>query len=137
MPKGFKSLDPFLNEDGILRVGGRLKHAVKLLIEYQNKKNHNWGQELLLSTLRQTYWLINGRSFVRSVAKAWIYCKRKNPTSMQPKMADLPDVRLAIASPPFSNTGIDFFGPMMVKVLRSRAKRWGCLLYTSPSPRDS
>ena len=42
-------------------------------------------------------------------------------------MADLPKERLAFASPPFTNTGLDYFGPIYVSVKRSTEKRWGFL----------
>ena len=145
MGKDLKSLDVFVDKEGLIRVGGRLKHsilpyaakhqvvlpyknyAVKLLIEHQHRLNMHWGQDLLLSTLRQTYWIIKGRSFVRSVIRSCLYCRKKKAPTIQPKMADLPPTRLAIMSPPFFNTGVDCFGPFNVKILRSRAKRWGCI----------
>ena len=140
-----KPLDPFIDAKGIMRVGGRLKysrlpyaarhqiilpyrnHAVKLLVEHFHKRNHHWGKELLLSTLRQKYWIVKGRSFVRSVINSCVLCKRKQNASNPPIMANLPPTRLAISSPPFTHSGVDYFGPMQVKVLRSRAKRWGCI----------
>ena len=42
-------------------------------------------------------------------------------------MSDLPRERLAFKEPPFSNTGIDYFGPFFVSVKRSTEKRWGFL----------
>ena len=54
-------------------------------------------------------------------------CKKRKRNPIPQRMADLPPARRAIDSPPFSNTGVDFFVPIHVKVLRSRAKRWGCL----------
>jgi len=42
-------------------------------------------------------------------------------------MSNLPSTRLSVGNPPFYSTGIDYFGPMTVKVGRSRQKRWGCL----------
>ena len=41
-------------------------------------------------------------------------------------MADLPCDRLEPA-PPFTYSGVDFFGPFYVKEGRSEKKRWGCL----------
>ena len=46
---------------------------------------------------------------------------------MTQEMAELPKVRLTPFEPPFTNTGIDFFGPLMVKHGRGSAKRYGCI----------
>ena len=40
-------------------------------------------------------------------------------------MASLPDSRLQINEPPFSQVGIDFFGPFVTKFKRSNVKRYG------------
>ena len=42
-------------------------------------------------------------------------------------MTDLPRERLAFKEPPFSNTGVDYFGPFYVSVKRSTERRWGFL----------
>ena len=42
-------------------------------------------------------------------------------------MAQLPWPRVSPYSPPFSSVGVDFFGPILVKVKRSHAKRYGCV----------
>ena len=42
-------------------------------------------------------------------------------------MADLPIERLGYKQPPFSNTGVDYFGPFLVPIRRSTEKRWGFL----------
>ena len=42
-------------------------------------------------------------------------------------MADLPNVRLDYKHPPFTNTAVDYFGPIFIKKRRSKLKRWGCL----------
>jgi hypothetical protein len=46
---------------------------------------------------------------------------------MTQEMAELPKFRLTPFEPPFTNTGIDFFGPLMVKHGRGSAKRYGCI----------
>ena len=42
-------------------------------------------------------------------------------------MADLPHSRLGYQQPPFSNTGVDYFGPMLVRHGRKTEKRYGVL----------
>ena len=46
---------------------------------------------------------------------------------MQPIMSDLAKERLAYQSPPFANTGVDYFGPFYVTVRCTTEKRWGFL----------
>lgn len=42
-------------------------------------------------------------------------------------MADLPDSRLGYQQPPFTNAGVDYFGPMLVRHGRKTEKRYGVL----------
>ena len=39
-------------------------------------------------------------------------------------MSTLPSFRVEQGNPPFSRSGVDFFGPIYVKQKRSRVKRW-------------
>ena len=42
-------------------------------------------------------------------------------------MANLPKERLTSGDPPFTNVGVDYFGPFYVRQGRSNVKRYGCL----------
>ena len=42
-------------------------------------------------------------------------------------MASLPREQLALCKPPFTNTGVDYFGPISVKRGRVTEKKWGCI----------
>ncbi|XP_052778064.1 uncharacterized protein LOC128215419 [Mya arenaria] len=54
-------------------------------------------------------------------------CKRRFRKTQRQQMAPLPVERLTPDKPPFTYVGVDYFGPMYVKVGRSQQKRYGCL----------
>ena len=71
-----------------------------------------------LATLRQKYWVINGRSNVRSVINACLMCRRLKLNPYIPPVAPkLPQFRLE-ESTPFTFTAVDFAGPLYVKGLK-------------------
>ena len=131
--------------DGIMRVGGRLdkapiqfeaKHQAilppahplpRLLVQDLHEKHLHVGREHTLALVRQTFWISRGKSFVRKIINDCLHCKRRRAKPNVPVMASLPKERLALCEPPFTNTGVDYFGPMNVKRGRVTEKRWGCL----------
>ena len=67
----------------------------------------------------------------RTVIKAALYhcfdCRKRQVKPCVPQMAALPIGRLEPFNPPFSHTGLDFFGPVMVVLHRRNHKRYVCL----------
>ena len=137
-------LNPKLR-NGLLSVGGRLQsapvdedlkypyilpndhHVTELIIQHSHRSVGHMGQESVLSSLRERFWIVKGRSAVRRVLKRCVDCqKRKAPTGEQ-FMAKLPEDRITPNKPPFTYVGVDFFGPIEVKQGRSRVKRYGCI----------
>ncbi|XP_051803238.1 uncharacterized protein LOC127533647 [Acanthochromis polyacanthus] len=144
-------LDPVV-QDGILRVGGRLKKAslpldekhpvilprdsvvTRLILGYCHDKTHHQGRGQTLNELRANgYWIVSGSKVVANYIKQCVTCRRaRRPTETQ-KMADLPADRVD-PSPPFSFCGMDCFGPFMTKQGRKETKRYG-LIFTCLSSR--
>ena len=137
-PRYMLKFQPVLN-DGILMVGGKLANApveweVKhpiiipdslpfttlLILKHHIEVRHS-GMSHTWTSLRQRYWVVNGASTVR------LLCKRRNTSPGQQVMADLPEARFGANLPPFSNVGVDYFGPFFVKRGWSKVKRYECI----------
>ncbi|XP_030753971.1 uncharacterized protein LOC115880817 [Sitophilus oryzae] len=135
--KSLLSLTPFLCPQGLIRVGGRLsnsnfsfdkKHPVllsskhkltKLLVNSEHKRLLHAGPQMLLASIRDKYWLLGGRNLCRHVVRSCVGCFRANPNVTTQIMGNLPVQRLTPAYP-FSKTGVDYAGPVLIKDRQGR-----------------
>lgn len=126
--------------DNILRVGGRLSHSrlpeeskhqlilphtssvTELLIRAMHIEQLHVGPAGLLATIRQRFWLTNARSTIRKVTRSCLTCFRTNPSDVTQLMGELPKQRV-LPSFPFSITGVDYAGPILVKQGTYRPKQ--------------
>jgi hypothetical protein len=126
------SLNPFLDKDNILRVGGRIRHSnvnldqkhpivipgshhvTKLIIEQEHKRLMHAGTGATLSAIWCKYWPVSGRNSVQQVLRRCISCYRTNPKAMTPVMGNLPACRLQPCRP-FIKSGVDYAGPFIIK----------------------
>ncbi len=81
----------------------------------------------MLSELRRKYWISNANSAARKILSKCVVCRRYRAPAGEQKMSDLPQERLQPDLAPFTNTGVDYFGPFEVKRGRSLVKRYGVL----------
>ena len=144
-------LNPELSQ-GLLRVGGRLQkaniseeskhqlilprhhHVVDLILRHVHQKCGHQGRNHVLAELRKKYWVIKAGLAVKNLVRKCIICRRQNVRASSQMMADLPSSRVKSDVPPFTFTGIDYFGPFEVKQGRSMKKRYG-VIFTCMSSR--
>eukprot|EP00794_Sanderia_malayensis_P019357 gene19357-21277_t len=138
-------LDPFLDENGIVRVGGRMKKScfdeeckhpillpkkgkvTELVIDLCHRKAQHAGRGMTLNEIRSSgYWIINANSKVRQFISRCVRCRSLRGKLGEQKMADLPEERVTEA-PPFTYCGVDLFGPFVIKERRKELKRYGVL----------
>ncbi|XP_076247771.1 uncharacterized protein LOC143187438 [Calliopsis andreniformis] len=127
-------LNPFIDKNGILRVGGRLEHsflpfaqkhpiivpkcrATALIIENEHRGHLHAGVQATLYAVRRRYWPIDGRSQVWKAIKDCVRCCRANPPPVDYIMGNLPEARI-IEARPFTNVGVDYCGPFFIKERR-------------------
>ncbi|XP_042221149.1 uncharacterized protein LOC121865697 [Homarus americanus] len=138
-------LEPYLGADGLIRVGGRLKRAAlhpdqrnpillprdkttELIVQevHSTRAGHS-GHEHTLAEVRETYWIPKCCKMIDLVLRMCEIGRRSNWKPTHQHQADLPEDRVHPEDRPFTCTGVDCFGPFMVKQGRARTKRWGCL----------
>eukprot|EP00102_Acyrthosiphon_pisum_P024198 XP_016661408.1 PREDICTED: uncharacterized protein LOC107884242 [Acyrthosiphon pisum] len=127
-------LRPFLDEEGLIRVGGRLKNALSLgifqkhpivlpkdsaytnlLFQREHEQLLHGGSQAMLASIRLQYWPLNARNIARNTVHRCVKCFRMKPTVVQPIMGNLPRDRVEAQSRAFKICGVDFAGPIMVK----------------------
>lgn len=78
--------------------------------------------------MNQRFFIPRIRVALKRVVTKCQFCKNKRAQPVVPSMADLPAARLTPYSRAFTNTGIDYFGPLLVTIKRSVVKRYGVLM---------
>ncbi|XP_073949057.1 uncharacterized protein [Choristoneura fumiferana] len=140
------TLSPYLDDDGVLRVGGRIDAALdvpletrrpvildgkhptaRLLVKHYHIKAAHGNQEAVVNDVKQRYWVIRLRPTVKNVVSRCMFCRLRKAKPEPPRMGDLPAARVAHHQRPFTHCGVDLFGPMEVVVGRRREKRYGVL----------
>lgn len=140
-------LNPYLDQQGILRVGGRLEHAAlhphikhpailpkgihisNLLIQHYHQRVQHQGRGITMNELRSNgIWILGCNQAVSSYIYKCVKCRKLRRCTEEQRMADLPRERME-ATPPFTYCGMDCFGPFYIKEGRKELKRYG-LLFT-------
>lgn len=138
-------LSPMLDKSGLIRMNGRLNLAplnddsrkpiiidaktryVKLLILDYHEKSMHFGKEIVINRLREKFWVINVRSAVNKAFYDCQCCKIRKAKPEPPLMGQLPEYRLTPNVRPFTHCGVDYFGPIEIKIGRRIEKRYGVL----------
>ena len=139
------SLNPYIDEEGVLRVGGRLQNSnlsqecrnpiilpkkntlSKIIIMWYHAKVAHCGRGITMNAVRSAgYWVVNLNSLTRSIIRNCHQCRMTRGKCSTQLMADLPKERTECV-PPFTYVGVDMFGPFQVKERRSTLKKFVAL----------
>lgn len=132
-------LCPFIDTQGIIRVGGRLSNAelsydekfptiipphsafCRLIIKQAHCETFHGGVQQILHYVRVKYWIVGMRRAATRAVKSCNICRRYRKKPLKQLMGNLPKERVT-ASRPFANCGVDYFGPINVKRFSGRCK---------------
>ncbi|XP_075162693.1 uncharacterized protein LOC142235322 [Haematobia irritans] len=130
--KTLRKLSPFVDDRGLLRVGGRLTNAnlpydsqhqiilhknmpiTRKIMRDCHLKNIHAGVSLLIATIRQRYWIIGARELAKNIYYNCGVCHRFSAKANSQLMGDLPTYRVN-ANHPFYEVGCDYAGPILYK----------------------
>lgn len=135
-----KTLTPFVDNDEVLRLGGRLEHSLlpyeakhpiilptdspltELIIADAHLSTLHGGSQLTTAYLRRRFWIINARNPVRAHIHRCIRCVRQRPIMGQQLMGNLPAERIQ-PSRAFTHTGLDYAGPVYARASKGRGQK--------------
>ncbi|KAK0132197.1 hypothetical protein N1851_032987 [Merluccius polli] len=145
-----RKLNPVLDGNELLRIGGRLQHAslemeekhpliipgrsqiATLLVNHNHERVKHQGRVFTEGAIRTDgYWIVGAKKCVSTNLRRCVTCNRLRGRAAEQKMSDLPADRLS-TEPPFTNVGLDVFGPWIISTRRTRggaanSKRWAVL----------
>lgn len=132
---------PCMDSDGILRMKGRIDyvpdtdveidtkkpvllprhhHITRLIVGSYHRRYHHHNHETVVNEVRQKFFVPSLRTVLKCIIRRCQKCRNAS--------AALPRSRLATYRRPFIYVGVDYFGPMLVKIGRRQEKRWGSFL---------
>ncbi len=130
-------LRPVVDSEGILRVGGRLQQSHlkssqthPIILHGSSRLSHlilkdihqnllHAGPQQMTADASQQYHIMSCRTLAQSVYRSCVPCRRKQAKSVNQLMGQLPTYRF-VTGHPFLHTGIDYAGPITIKLGRVR-----------------
>ncbi|XP_058827460.1 uncharacterized protein LOC131687395 [Topomyia yanbarensis] len=139
-------LAAFIDEKGVMRMESRISlasfaaydtrypiilprnhHVTTIIIMWYHHKFLHGNRETVINEMLQRFHVSCLRVVVRSVTRECQQCKIRKAKPSVPRMSPLPAARLGAFFRPFTFVGLDYFGPMTIRVGRSNVKRWVAL----------
>ena len=147
-----QQLSPFTDENGIIRVGGRVDealvsyetkhpamlprdHWISLLITRHFHQIKHAGVVTTVAKIRMKFWIIRAHDLAKSVKFRCLCCREIEARTETQLMADLPRTRLEPFTPPFHYTACNYFGPYKVKISQNTTTKHDGLIFTCMNTR--
>ena len=134
------ALRPFQDQEGLIRVGGRLgrspliyserhpivlskgSHLSLLLVRDAHIRTLHGGPQLTRSVLARQCWILQANSLIRTVIRRCTKCARFRGGAAQQQMGHLPPDRVS-AMRPFWSSGVDYAGPLQLRASKGRGQK--------------
>ncbi|XP_055842769.1 uncharacterized protein LOC129909721 [Episyrphus balteatus] len=132
--------NPFIDDKGVMRANGRLALStlsynekfpillpvkclfVQLYIQYIHELSLHGEIQIMMRMIRSEYWIPQVKNLVKKCIIKCTVCTRYKKHVQTQLMGALPKERTVLGRP-FTNTGVDFAGPFLIKTYYGRKCR--------------
>ena len=137
------------DDEGLIRAHGRLENArilpkdmrnpvvlprghkiAILLLHHLHGKRGHCGYKNLMHEARRTYWIIGLRKMAKAMVSKCVVCRKLRKKPLDQLMGQLPSLRVAARFPLFSNTAMDMFGPLQIRLHRRTLQEAQVVIFT-------
>lgn len=141
-----RKLSPFIDPSLVLRINSRIrdveylcyderypiilppKHRfTQLLVASVHEQYYHHNHSTVMNELQRLYKIPQLRRLLKTVRARCMRCRIDCAKPLYPEMSPLPRARVAAYLRPFTFTGVDYFGPFVVKHGRKQEKKWGAI----------
>jgi len=142
------------DEEGLIRAHGRLENArilpkdmrnpivlprdhqlAILLLRHLHRKRGHCGYKSLMHEARRKFWIIGLRKMAKAVVSKCVICRKLRRKPLDQLMGQVPSLRVAAGFPPFSNTAMDMFGPLQIRLNRRTLQEAQVVIFTCTTTR--
>ena len=134
------TLNPHIDKQGLLRVGGRMENAdwsenqkhpiiipttsnlARLVITQAHLQTLHGGVKLTLNLVRTKFWIIRGAVVVKAIINKCVKCFRYKAQGETQLMGQLTKPRVNFTKP-FTHCGVDYAGPVYIRCSKFRGVR--------------
>ena len=103
-------------------------HFRSLIVRSAHGRVQHDGVKETLTEIRAKYWIIEGRSLVKSLIQKCVTCRRFEGRPLNPPPAPPLSSFRVNEAPPFAYTAVDFAGPVYFRTKETGGnKAWICL----------
>jgi len=143
-----------LDDNGLVRAHGRLeaitsvpkdmrnpivlpaKHKlVDLILQDIHDRRGHCGYKSLIHESRRKFWIIGVRTKAKSLSRDCIICRKLRRKPLEQLMGQIPSLRVAVGQPAFTNTAMDMFGPLYIRLNRKTLKEAQVIIFTCMTTR--
>ena len=108
---------------------------VELLLVHLHGKRAHCGYKSLIYESRERFWIVGVRHMAKHLTGKCVTCKKLRKKPLEQLMGQIPKLRVAAGFPAFSNTAIDMFGPLQVRLGRKTLKEAHVIIFTCMTTR--